>query len=110
MGKDLSYATRWVKTYPRRFPRVNINTEKNGLEQIEALSIMDDNARKADSRAFATLMKHLKEIDGDDKTVIIVQCQNEVGILCDSMDRSESSMKTFNEVVPIEVVEFVRNN
>lgn len=105
-----SYAPAWVKTYPSRFPRVKINTEKNGLEQIEVLSIMDHNLKEADSKAFAALMKHLKEIDGDDKTVIIVQCQNEVGILGDSMDRSESSMKIFNDVVPIEVVEFVKNN
>ncbi|PJF38504.1 MAG: glycoside hydrolase family 42, partial [Phototrophicales bacterium] len=79
-----SYAPAWVKRDFRRFPRVKIHDG----QLVEILSTFSTETRDADARAFAELMRHLKTIDGDDHTVIMVQVQNEVGVLGDSRDRS----------------------
>jgi hypothetical protein len=44
--------------------------------------------QEADARAFAALMRHIKEVDGRDHTVLMMQVENEVGVLGDSRDHS----------------------
>src|SRR5690606_6967693 len=47
----------------------------------EIISAHSDEAREADARAFAALMRHLRAVDGERRTVIMVQVENEVGFL-----------------------------
>ena len=54
------YAPAWVKRDARRFPRA---TDLDGTPQ-EILSPFSAVNRDADARAFAALLKHLREIDG----------------------------------------------
>jgi beta-galactosidase GanA len=72
-----SYAPAWVKRDTVRFPRT---TGAEGRAQ-EIISAYSRNARDADARAFAALMRHLSEVDGERHTVIMVQVENEVGFL-----------------------------
>ncbi len=72
-----SYAPAWVKRDPARFPRT---TGADGKPQ-EIISAHSDEAREADARAFAALMRHLRAVDGERRTVIMVQVENEVGFL-----------------------------
>jgi beta-galactosidase GanA len=72
-----SYAPSWVKRDTRRFRRT---TGADGRAQ-EIISASSAAARDADARAFAALMRHLREIDGDKHTVLMVQVENEVGFL-----------------------------
>jgi beta-galactosidase GanA len=72
-----SYAPSWVKRDTARFPRT-LGADGRAQEIISAHSA---EARDADARAFAALMRHLREIDGDARTVIMVQVENEVGFL-----------------------------
>src|SRR5690606_37556787 len=44
-------------------------------------SAFSEQARDAGARAFAALMRHLREADGELRTVIMVQVENEVGFL-----------------------------
>ena len=69
-----SYAPVWVKQDTRRFPRV----VEHGNE-VEILSPMGAATQEADARAFAALMRHIKEVDGSDHTVLMMQVENEVG-------------------------------
>ena len=72
-----SYVPAWVKRDAKRFPRV---PDDKGQAQ-EILSAFDANTLRSDTRAFTALMRHLKEIDGDRHTVILVQVENEIGML-----------------------------
>ena len=61
--------------------------------------------RDADARAFAALMKHLKAIDGDAHTVLMVQVENEIGMIPDARDRSVDADRVFASAVPGELTD-----
>ncbi len=90
-----SYAPVWVKQDSRRFERVVIRGN-----EVEILSPLCAATRDADAHAFAALMRHIKEIDGSQHTVVMMQVENEVGVLGDSRDRSENANKMFASAVP----------
>ncbi len=96
-----SYAPGWVKRDYRRFPRVVVESG----EPIEILSTLGTETLTADARAFAALMAHLREVDGEEQTVLMVQVQNEVGVLGDSRDRSPAANAAFAGPVPAELIE-----
>lgn len=54
-------------------------------------------------------MAHLKEFDGQHSTVIIVQMENETGLLGDSRDRSQIANKRFREPVPSDLLEALQS-
>jgi len=72
-----TYVPGWVKRNPKRFPLACFRTG----EPMNALSALGHNACKADTRAFCELIKHIKEVDGREHTVIALQIENEVGTL-----------------------------
>lgn len=91
-----SYAPAWVKRDAERFPRAALA----GGRQLEVLSTLGEASVAADARAFAALMRHLREVDGAVHTVIMVQVENEVGLLGDSRDRSALAEAAFGGGVP----------
>lgn len=64
---------------------------------------------KADIEAFRTLMSHLRDIDSENHTVIMVQVENEVGLLGDSRDRAELAEKAWRSNVPRPFIEALRD-
>ena len=60
----------------------------------------------ADSRAFAALMRHVKEVDSRHR-VILIQVENEVGVLGDTRDRSEAANKAFAAPVPKDLLDYM---
>ena len=100
------YAPEWVKKDTARFPRVVIANGK----KLEILSTFSKNNVQADSKAFAALMKHIKEVDGKNHTVIMAQVENEVGIIGDSRDRSREANNVFLNFVPTEFMNYLRKN
>jgi hypothetical protein len=58
---------------------------------------------EADKKAFAGLMRHLREIDGDQHTVLLVQVENESGSLGSVRDFSPIVEKQFQGRVPPEL-------
>jgi beta-galactosidase GanA len=72
-----TYVPAWVKRDARRFHRT-LDDKGSPQEILSAHSIA---TREADARAFAALMRHLKQIDGETYTVIMVQVENEIGFL-----------------------------
>jgi len=97
-----SYVPDWVKRDTDRFPRSQ--TASSGA--IEHLSPFADETRQADGAAFQALMRHLKAED-QSGTVIMVQVENEVGLLGDSRDRSPLADAAWAGPVPAEVVDAV---
>ena len=62
-----SYAPEWVRSDPRRFPLV-VDASGNRLPIPSTFSAA---GQEADARAFSALMKHLREVDGKEQTVIM---------------------------------------
>jgi beta-galactosidase GanA len=100
------YAPAWVKTNQQRFPRAE-DKESKGME---ILSPFSKENLDADSRAFAAFMRHLREMDSRDHTVIMVQVENEIGMIPDSRDRSAVANKLFNQSVPQELMSYLEQN
>ena len=94
------YAPAWVKTNQQRFPRA----EDKAGRGMEILSPFSQENFAADARAFAALMRHLREVDNRDHTVIMVQVENEIGMIPDSRDRSATANQLFNKTVPPELM------
>lgn len=97
------YAPGWVKTNPDRFPRARL---KNG-QPMEIMSAFSEENRDADARAFAALMKHLSQADSKKHTVIMVQVENEVGMLTDARDWSPAANEAFAQPVPKELIDYL---
>lgn len=93
-----SYAPVWVKQDTHRFPRV----VENGAE-VEILSPMGEATQDADARAFAATMGHIKDVDSRDHTVLMMQVENEVGVLGDTRDHSDAANHAFASAVPAEL-------
>jgi hypothetical protein len=101
-----SYPPTWVKRDYKRYPRIRIK----GNRTIELLSTFGDASRDADARAFRALMQHIKETDGQRHTVVMMQVENEVGVLRDSRDRSEAANKAFAGPVPKELMDYLQQH
>ncbi|KAL4996726.1 glycoside hydrolase superfamily [Aspergillus recurvatus] len=99
-----TYVPTWVKANPKRFPRAKLRKARGVLETGDVLSIFHDEAPKCDARAFAGLMRHLKEVDEKHSTVIMVQVENETGLLGDSRDASAAAEERFSQPVPQDLI------
>ena len=104
---DSAYAPSWVRRDEQRFPRAERDPERllTGRFSIDGpiLSVFSEELLKADARAFALFMRHLREVDPG-HTVIAVQVQNEVGLLGDSRDRSALAESSWTAAVPAELL------
>ncbi|RVT79661.1 mannonate dehydratase [Flavobacterium sufflavum] len=101
-----TYTPLWVKNDYKRFPLIR-NTEG---ETRNALSTFGENSLKSDTLAFSALMKHIKEVDQRDHTVISVQVENEIGVLASSRDYSAKANTAFNSKVPDELMNYLLKN
>ena len=101
-----SYAPYWVKKDYKRFPRIRIK----GGKSMELLSTFGDATRDSDARAFRVLMRHIKDVDSEQHTVLMMQVENEVGVLRDSRDRSAPSNKAFAGPVPKELMDYLQQH
>jgi hypothetical protein len=97
------YNPEWMKSDFRRFPRIKAENGKT----LEILTPFSDENLKADARAFSALLKHLKEADSDYRTVIMIQVENEVGILGSPRDYSDIASSTFNSAVPQDFMDYL---
>ena len=101
-----SYAPYWVKADYKRYPRIQIRSGKT----LELLSTFGDATRDADARAFRALMRHLREVDSVPHTVLMMQVENEVGVLRDSRDRSAAANAAFAGPVPSELMVYLQQH
>lgn len=82
-----SYIPTWVKEDTSRFP---LAMTPDG-RRLPILSVFGEETCKADARAYATLMKHIREIDSQEQTVVMMQMQNEVGLHGHTRDYSPAA-------------------
>lgn len=96
-----SYAPAWVRRDTARFPLA----EDGAGNRLPILSTFGRNTQTADARAFSSLMRHLREIDAREQTVVMVQVQNEVGLADAERDRGAPAERAFSEPVPRELID-----
>ena len=101
-----SHAPAWVKKDQERFPRVKDDVGKSH----EILTPFSDNNLQADLKAFQTLMQHIKEIDEGQNTIIMIQAENEIGMLPVARDHHPLANEKFQENVPAEFIEYLQKN
>ncbi len=96
----------WVKANQERFPRV-VNAKGNSLEILSTLSNAN---READARAFAAVMRHIREVDSKRHTVIAVQVQNEPGMMGSTRDFCTAANNAFAGPVPAKLTDYLQRN
>ncbi len=101
---NMHYVPQWVKTDTTRFQRVI----KADGEPIDVLSATCRANLDADKAAFTALMRHLKTVDGDDHTVLMLQVENESGIVGSVRDYSPSASAMFAGQVPADLLAIVK--
>ena len=97
---NMHYVPAWVKADGKRFPRV---IRPDG-EAIDVLSPLSRNTLEADKRAFVALMRHLKGIDGEQHTVVLIQIENESGNIGSVRDNSPEANRVFAGAVPSDLL------
>jgi beta-galactosidase GanA len=100
-----TYVPPWVKHDFKRFARARA---ADGVAQ-DILSPYDLASAQADARAFAALMAHLKSADLK-RTVILVQVENEIGMLPSARDHSAAADAALAAPVPQALMNALRTN
>lgn len=99
------YVPHWAMRDTKRFPRV----KSKGGQNRPCLSPFSKSVLEADKKAFVKLMEFVAEADPSGEVVIMAQVENEIGLLDDSRDRSETAEKLFLEKVPEELIARVKS-
>jgi hypothetical protein len=103
---ESSYQPSWVKADPQRYPWAKDRTGKT----LNILSTFGDATRDADARAFGALMRHIREVDGKEHTVLAMQVENEVGVLGDSRDHIAAANEAFARPVPKDLMNYLERH
>lgn len=111
-----TYAPTWVRADPNRFERADrgaspfaIPFSYEGSMPRPTLSVFSGALRAADEAAYAALMTHISTVDTE-HTVILMQVENEVGLLGASRDYSEAAIAAWNSLIPVELLRAVRED
>lgn len=106
-----TYIPSWVKKNYGKYPRARDEQGK----PLEILSVFGKASAESDGAAFAALMRHIKEVDGKEQTVILIQVENEMGVLDNfgtvpsnaRRDFSDPANKAYNGPVPQKLIDYL---
>lgn len=99
------YAPSWFKSDYKKYPRAYTSEGK----PLEIASAFSENVYQADSRAFKAWLSHLADVDKDG-TVLMVQIENEIGMLEDARDYSAAAQREYDKGVPSQLIAFLEKN
>ncbi|MBB3813681.1 beta-galactosidase GanA [Xanthomonas arboricola] len=98
---QMHYVPEWIKRDDTTYPRMR---DANG-EPVDVLSPHVAANMQADARAFTALMQHLRKVDGDRHTVILVQVENEPGAIGTVRDHGPAGEAAFAQPVPAAIAQ-----
>lgn len=111
---ECMYAPAWVKKDLSRFQRAQTVKGQNKSilpppfsNPYTTLSYLCEETLRADSKAFAMLMAHIREIDEVQNTVITMQVENETGVLGAAREYSDEADNLFAGKVPSDFAEYM---
>lgn len=99
------YTPTWFKADYKKYPRAYTSLGK----PLEIASAFSENVFKADSKAFESWLKHVNDYDNDG-TVLMIQIENEIGMLEDARDYSKAAQKEYEKGVPDQLMSHLRKN
>lgn len=94
------YVPLWMKRDTTDYPRL----EDADHHPLDGMSPFGTATLARDKAAFTALMAHLKAYDGDRRTVILVQVENEPGLLGTARDHGPAAEAAFAAPVPADVL------
>jgi len=100
------YTPEWVKKDYNRFPRTLDRAGKSS----EIVSALSEQALNADVKVFSALLAHIKAVDAENQTVVMVQVENEIGQLPEARDYSVAANKAFQADVPRKLLDYLAKN
>lgn len=103
---ESQYVPDWVKRDKQKYVRVR---GPRG-EETQIISPLCRAAVEADSHAFAALLQHVKSVDEADRTVLMVQVENEPGLIGVDRDYSEEANRLFDGPVPKQLLSFLESH
>lgn len=99
------YAPEWFKVDWKKYPRA---CTKKG-KPLEIASAFSDDVFQADSTAFVKWLTHVDDYDKDG-TVLMIQIENEIGMLEDVRDHSAAAQAVYDQGVPSKLMSFLSKN
>lgn len=99
------YAPEWFKVDWKKYPRA---CTKEG-KPLEIASAFSDDVFQADSTAFVKWLTHVDDYDKDG-TVLMIQIENEIGMLEDARDHSAAAQAVYDQGVPSKLMSFLSKN
>lgn len=90
------YVPGWAKRDTQRFFRAR----RSSGEAMEIISPECSAAWQADAQAFAMLLKWVKGYDADRQTVVMVQVENEIGMIPEPRDHCAQADRAYGGAVP----------
>ncbi len=93
------YVPGWMKKDTEKYFRA----EKVNGEKMSVISPLCEAAVEKDAKAFAAVMAHIRELDEEESTVILMQVENEIGLLGTECDYSPEARESFAQPVPNEI-------
>ncbi len=99
------YAPSWLKEDYKKYPRARTKSGK----PLEIASAFSENVFKADSTAFTKWLSHTIERDSLG-TVVMVQIENEIGMLEDARDHSTLADREYDKGVPAALTNHLAKN
>ena len=100
------YAPLWFKADYKKYPRAYTREGK----PLEIASAFSENVFKADNKAFTTWLEHISDADRDFGTVIMIQIENEIGMLEAARDHSRAAESLFKSEVPADLTDYLCAN
>ena len=94
------YVPQWVKRDWKRFPRA-CGLSGRPLEMVTAFS---PDLLSADSTALTRLFAHLRATDSREQTVVMVQVENEIGMLESARDHCALARQAYQALMPTEAM------
>ncbi len=101
-----SHAPAWVKRNDERFPRAK--DDKNQSQEI--LTPFSENNLQADLKAYEKLLTFLRDFDKTEQTVIMIQVENEIGMLPSARDYHPLANAAFKKDVPSFLINYLQKN
>lgn len=95
-NSESMYVPGWMKKDTEKYFRVK---KVNG-EPINTISPLCQAAIDKDANVFAKIMAHIKEEDEEESTVIIMQVENEIGLLGTACDYCDAAKEAFEQEIP----------
>ncbi len=95
-NSESMYVPGWMKRDTDTYYHVR---KANG-EAVNIISPLCTEAVEKDKAVFTAIMKHIRQVDEKENTVIIFQMENEIGVLGTERDYSSQAQEAFGKEIP----------